>query len=297
MKFAIMGAGAVGCYFGALLARASHSVCLIGRAAHVEAIQRQGLRLESKSFDGTVPIQATTEANGVRDADIILFCVKSTDTETSGRAMAPYLKPSATVLCLQNGVDNAERLAAILPQTVLATAVYVATEMAGPGHVRHHGRGELIIGASVKSDDIADILSAAEIPTIVSENVLDALWVKLVANCSYNALSAISQLTYGQLIKIEGVRETIDNTIDECIRVASAASICLPTNLRELTFAIAVDMAGQRSSTAQDLARGRPTEIDHLNGYVVRKGKQLGISTPINLLLQTMVKAKEQHAT
>lgn len=297
MKFAIMGAGAVGCYFGALLARAGHSVCLIGRAQHVEAIQRQGLRLESKSFDGYVPMQATTETNGVRDADIILFCVKSTDTETSGRAMAPYLKPSATVLCLQNGVDNAERLAAILPQTVLATAVYVATEMAGPGHVRHHGRGELIIGTSVQSDDIANILSAAEIPTTVSENVLGALWVKLVANCSYNALSAVSQLAYGQLIKIEGVRETIGNTIDECIRVASAAGISLPANLRELTFAIAVDMAGQRSSTAQDLARGRPTEIDHLNGYVVRKGQQLGISTPINLLLQTMVKAKEQHAT
>ncbi|SEB50084.1 MULTISPECIES: 2-dehydropantoate 2-reductase [unclassified Beijerinckia] len=293
MKFAVVGAGAVGCYFGALLARTGHDVCLIGRPTHVEAIARHGLRLESKLFDGHVPMQATTEISGVEDADVVLFCVKSSDTEATGRMIAPHLKPDATILCLQNGVDNAERLSAVLKQTVLPTAVYVATEMAGPGHVRHYGRGELIIGASAPSPRIADVLSEAKIPTTVSADVISALWTKLVANCSYNALSAVSQLPYGRLIEIDGVRDTIRNTIDECMTVANAAGITLPANIHDLTFAIATDMAGQRSSTAQDLARGKPTEIDHLNGYVVRKGRQLGIPTPINLLLQTMVKLKE----
>ncbi|MBN9084542.1 MAG: 2-dehydropantoate 2-reductase [Rhizobiales bacterium 62-17] len=293
MKFAVMGAGAIGSYFGALLARAGHDVCLIGRAQHVAAIRQRGLRLESKLFDGHVPMQATTEAQGVEGADVILFCVKSTDTETAGRLILPHLKSDAVLLCLQNGVDNAERLAVIVPQTVLAAAVYVATEMAGPGHVRHHGRGELIIAPSPASTHIAYILIKAAIPTTVSQDVLNALWVKLVANCAYNALSAISQLPYGRLIEVDGVREIIRSTIDECAAVAVAAGVSLPSNIHDLTFRIAVDMAGQRSSTAQDLARGKPTEIDHLNGYVVRKGHQVGVSTPINLLLQTMVKLRE----
>lgn len=293
MKFAVMGAGAIGCYFGALLARAGHDVCLIGRAQHVAAIRQHGLRLESKLFDGHVPMQATTESQGVEGADVVLFCVKSTDTETAGRMILPHLKSDAVLLCLQNGVDNAERLAAIVPQTVLATAVYVATEMAGPGHVRHHGRGELIIAPSPASIHIADVLIKAAIPTTVSQDVLNALWVKLVANCSYNALSAVSQLPYGRLIEVDGVREIMQSTIDECITVASALGVSLPDAIQDLTFRIAVDMAGQRSSTAQDLARAKPTEIDHLNGYVVRKGRQVGIPTPVNLLLQTMVKLRE----
>src|SRR4051812_382763 len=107
MKFAVVGAGAVGCYVGALLARAGYDVCLIGRSQHVEAIRRHGLRLESKLFDGYVLIQATTEINGVEGADVVLFCVKSPDTEATGAMIAPHLKPDTAVLCLQNGVDNA----------------------------------------------------------------------------------------------------------------------------------------------------------------------------------------------
>lgn len=293
MKFAVMGAGAVGCYFGALLARAGHDVTLIGRPQHVEAINARGLRLETKTFDEHVQVRATTEASGVRDADVVLFCIKSADTEATGRDMSGYLKSDATVLCLQNGVDNAERLQSAIQQLAVPAAVYVATEMAGPGHVRHHGRGELIIGSGPQCATIAATLGAAQIPTTVSETVLSVLWAKLVANCSYNALSAVAQLPYGKLIAVDGTRDVIRSVVDECSTVASAAGIPLPDNILDMTFSIARDMPGQYSSTAQDMARGKPTEIDHLNGYVVRKGMQLGIPTPVNRLLQTMVKLKE----
>lgn len=293
MKFAVMGAGAVGCYFGALLARAGHDVTLIGRPQHVEAINARGLRLETKTFDEHVPMKATTEASGVRDADVVLFCVKSADTEATGRDMSGYMKSDATVLCLQNGVDNAERLQSAIQQLAVPAAVYVATEMAEPGHVRHHGRGELIIGSGPQCATIAATLGAAQIPTTVSETVLSVLWAKLVANCSYNALSAVAQLPYGKLIAVDGTRDVIRSVVDECSIVASAAGIPLPDNILDMTFSIARDMPGQYSSTAQDMARGKPTEIDHLNGYVVRKGMQLGIPTPVNRLLQTMVKLKE----
>jgi 2-dehydropantoate 2-reductase len=293
MKFAVMGAGAVGCYFGALLARAGHSVRLIGRPSHVDAINQKGLRFESATFTGDVMVEATTAPNGVEGADTVLFCVKSADTETAGRTMAPFLKPTATVLSLQNGVDNAERLQAVLPQTVIPAVVYVATEMAGVGHVKHHGRGELIIGLSAASRRIAETLSVAGIPTTVSEQVLSALWVKLIANCSYNALSAVSQLPYGKLVAVDGTREVIRNIVDECVSVANAEGISIPNDIYDKTMTIAADMPHQYSSTAQDIVRGKPTEIDYLNGFIVRKGAQRAIPTPLNQLLLTMVKLKE----
>lgn len=295
MKVAVMGAGAVGCYFGAMLARAGHDVTLIARPQHVEAIRQHGLMFESRGFNGAIPVQATTEASGVAGADIVLFCVKSADTESAGQSIAPFLKPNATVLCLQNGVDNAERLQATIRQIAVPAVVYVATEMAGPGHVKHHGRGELIVGASPASADIARQFSDAAIPTTVSDNVISELWVKLITNCAYNALSAVADLPYGPLLKVEGVTGVMHNVIDECTAVARALNIPLPETLRDATLALAAAMPAQHSSTAQDLARGKLTEIDYLNGYVVKKGKELGIATPTNLTLHVMVKLREAH--
>ena len=202
MKIAVMGAGAVGCYYGFKLARARHEVVLIGRPQHVEAIQRHGLRLETQTVDERIRVAASTEASAVQGAQLVLFCVKSTDTESGAAAIRPYLAPDALVLSLQNGVENAEQLRTLLPQEVIAAAVYVGTEMAGPGHVRHHGRGELVIERSKASDEVARTLITAGVPTDISDNVRGALWAKLITNCAYNALSAITQLPYGRLVKV-----------------------------------------------------------------------------------------------
>jgi 2-dehydropantoate 2-reductase len=209
--------------------------------------------------------------------------------------MAPFLKTKATVLCLQNGVDNAERLQSTIEQIAVPAAVYVATEMAGPGHVEHKGRGDLIIGASPASADIAKQFSDAAIPTTISENVIGELWVKLITNCIYNALSAVAQLPYGPLFKVKGVIDVAEDVIGECIAVAQALGISIPANINDTVLALAGTMPDQYSSTAQDLARGKPTEIDYLNGYVVRKGAELDISTPVNRALQVMVKLREAH--
>lgn len=295
MKIAVMGAGAVGSYFGAMLARAGHDVTLIARPQHVEAIRQHGLIFDSHSFNGAVPVHATSEASGVEGAGIVLFCVKSADTESAGQSIAPFLKSNATVLCLQNGVDNAERLQTTIRQIAVPTVVYVATEMAGPGHVKHHGRGELIIGTSPASADIARQFSEAAIPTTVSDNVLGDLWAKLITNCAYNAVSAVAQLPYGAMLKVKGVTDVIENAIAECISVAHAAGISIPANVTQAVFALAEAVPGQYSSTAQDLARGKLTEIDYLNGYVVRKGAEFGVPTPTNLALLVMVKLREAH--
>lgn len=293
MKIAVMGAGAVGCYFGARLARAGDDVTLIARPAHVDAIAQRGLIFESGGLQDSIPVQATTDASGVMDADIVLFCVKSTDTESAGRLIALYLKPDATVLCLQNGVDNAERLQPLIKPVAIPAAVYVAVDMAGPGHVRHHGRGDLIIGGSPTSAAIATHFNDAAIPTTVSDRVIDTLWTKLTTNCAYNALSAVAELPYGPMLKVEGVAEIIEIVVEECVAVARALGVFLPRDIAKTVLALAGTMPQQYSSTAQDLARGKPSEIDHLNGYVVRKGAELGIPTPVNRTLQAMVKLRE----
>lgn len=295
LRIAVMGAGAVGCYFGALLARAGHAVTLIGRQAHVEAIRAHGLRLQTAALDEYVPMAADTAPDAVRGADVVLFCVKSTGTEDAARQIRPHLAPRALVLTLQNGVDNDERVRAVLGDThpVAAAVVYVATEMAGPGHVRHHGRGELLIAPSPASATVAQQFSAAGIATEVSGNVRGALWAKLVINCAYNALSALAQQPYGRLVQTTGVADVIEDVVAECLAVAEADGIRIPGDVRAAVRGIVATMPGQLSSTAQDLARGKPSEIDHLNGYVVQRGKALGVATPVNQTLWVLVKVVE----
>jgi 2-dehydropantoate 2-reductase len=293
MKIAVMGAGAVGCYYGFKLARAGHDVVLIGRLQHVEAIERQGLRLETQILDERVRVSASTEASAVRGAQLVLLCVKSTDTESAATAIRPHLAPDALMLSLQNGVENADRLRELLPQQVIAAAVYVGTEMAGPGHVRHHGRGELIIERSKASGDVARALIAAGVPTEISDDVRGALWAKLITNCAYNALSAITQLPYGRLVKGEGVTVALRDLVAECVAVAKADGVTIPGDVDVAVRKIAETAGGQYASTAQDLTRGKRSEIDHLNGLIVRRGEALGIATPANRLLHAIVKLIE----
>ncbi|NLD54249.1 MAG: 2-dehydropantoate 2-reductase [Burkholderiaceae bacterium] len=293
MSAAVMGAGAVGCYYGAMLARAGHAVTLIGRPQHVEAIRRDGLHLESDQFDGHVPANASTSADAVAGAELVLFCVKSTDTDAAAAAIAPHLGERSIVLSLQNGVDNAERLQAALRCEVIPAVVYVATEMSGPGRVKHLGRGELVIGRSPASERVAVQLRAAGVPVTVSDNVAGDLWTKLVVNCAYNALSAITRLPYGRMVQGEGIPGVMHDVVRECLAVAQAGGVTVPGDLARTVPEIARTMPGQYSSTAQDLMRGKPTEIDHLNGYVVRKGAQLGVSTPVNRALHSLVKLLE----
>ena len=297
MKIAVMGAGAVGCYFGGMLARAGHEVTLIARPAHVEAMRHQGLHMQTQTFDEQVPVQASTEASAVRGAQCVLVCVKSSDSSHAAEAMAPHLDSTAAVFSLQNGVDNAERLQAVLQRPVIPAVVYVATEMAGPGHVRHHGRGELVLAPSPASTELASALAAAGVPVQVSDNVAGALWAKLVLNCAYNAMSALSGLPYGPMLHNNGldVAASMTDTVRECQAVAHASGIVLPDTLLQDVLGLASTMPAQMSSTAQDLARGKRSEIDHLNGFIVRRGQALGIATPTNRLLHTLVRLVEQR--
>ena len=293
MKIGVMGAGAVGCYYGALLARAGHEVTLVGRAPFVEHVLAAGLLLTTGGFTAAIPVQATTDTAALSGSDFVLFCVKSADTQTAGRLLSPVLDPACPVLSFQNGVDNPERLALVLGRPVVPVAVYVAVEMTGPGHVKHLGRGDVILGRFAGEDAIAGAFRAAGIPATVSDTVVVAQWSKFITNCAYNALSAITRMPYGALLQVPGVAQVMTDVATECMVVGRALGVPVASLDMAPILGLAATMPGQLSSTAQDLLRGKPTEIDYLNGYIVRKGAECGIPTPANHVLWTLVKALE----
>jgi 2-dehydropantoate 2-reductase len=296
MKIGIMGAGAVGCFHGAMLARAGRDVVLVGRPTFVEAVAAHGLRLEALSFDETVTVTGATDASALAGCDLVLVCVKSADTEDAGRQMLPHLAADATILSLQNGVDNAERLSAVLGRAVVPAAIYVAVGMDGPNHVRHEGRGEIVMGPCPAQEAVAELFRGAGVPVTISEAVREILWSKLVVNCCYNALSAVADMPYAALVADPSVPPLMVDLRAECVAVAAALGITLtnPTDAEVLDLARL--MPGQYSSTCQDLRRGKPSEIDHLNGVVIREGERLGIPTPANRAVHAMVKLLEARA-
>ena len=294
MQVAVIGAGAVGCYYGGLLLRAGHEVTFIGRQPHVDAINAHGLLLDTRTFKGHLPARAATDATALASPDLVLVCVKSADTEQAGRSIAGRLRPETSVLSLQNGVDNAPRLRAVTGHAVIPAVVYVGSEMAGPGHIRHHGGGDLAIGASAASEALAQTLEAAGVRTTIADDIEVTLWSKLVINCAFNALSAVASISYGPMLEVEGTRDVVASAVHEAIAVARACGVSMPEDLIDHILKIPAAMPNQMSSTAQDLARGKPSEIDFLNGYVVRKGAELGIPTPTNHALQVMVKLAQR---
>jgi 2-dehydropantoate 2-reductase len=312
LPIAVVGAGAVGSFFGGLLAKAGHPVTLIGRAAHAKAVDTEGLRLSmADGAQHQIRLKATTELSAVAGAGCILLSVKSYDTETIAAQMAPYLRPDAVILSMQNGVDNPERLARALAAhgragcLVVPTAVYVAAVLQGPGHVVHHGRSELQIGpfgaATTSHADIHARLGAVQalfatagVEVTISPTVMRELWGKLVVNCAYNAVSALSQLPYGQIVAVPEMRSLLDALVCEVVAVSQADGIGLSLeSARQATEKIGQTMAGQRSSTAQDIARGKPTEIEHLNGFIVRRGAALKVPTPANQAVYALIKLFE----
>ena len=304
-SIAVVGAGAVGSYYGALLALAGHRVTLIGRGAHVAAIRDKGLLLHKGGEVQTVRLDASTDLAAVRGADLVLCCVKSTDTDAVAREMAPHLAADALVLSLQNGVDNAPALAAVLPNTVLAAAVYVATAMPGPGAVQHFGRGDLVIGAidpRASGDPavaqglqrVVQWMASAGVPVTVSTDVRVELWRKLLVNCAYNAISALAQQPYGKMALVPEVVQMQRALVHEVVAVAQAEGVALSlAESMEAMLRIAAAMPAQFSSTAQDMARGKRSEIDHLNGTMVRLGDRHGLAVPVNQALYALVKLVE----
>jgi 2-dehydropantoate 2-reductase len=298
-KVAVVGAGAVGGFYGGMLARAGAPVVLIGRPAFVEAVRTSGLVLDTASFRETISVDVSTELGAVRGAQLVLLCVKSGDTTSVARELAHLIEPGSIVLSLQNGVDNVDRICAASGLQALAAVVYVAASTPEPGTVKHLARGDLVLGPpSAETERIAAVFERAGVPCRISDNIRGELWAKLVSNCALNAISALGRARYGRIAENSDARTLMRAVVDEVFAVARASGVVIPGMAdAEAAFAsamaIATQMAGARSSTAQDVERGRRTEIDALNGYVARRAAELGVPAPLNHALCTLVKLIE----
>lgn len=297
-RIAVMGAGAVGSFFGGMLARAGAEVTLIARGPHQEALARDGLFIDSIHFQERVRVRASPEAAAVSGAELVLFCVKTLDTESAARSIAPYLGPGAVVLSLQNGVDNAEKIRAAAGVQALPAVVYVAASLPEPGRVRHAGRGDLVLGDAPRQPaaEIAATLERAGVPCRLTDNIQGELWQKLILNCASNAVTALSRAGYAAAARNPFTRQTMTQAVEETVNVARAAGVRLPVDSQELTANLLklFESYGEAvSSTAQDIARGKRTEIDALNGYVARRGAELGVPAPVNQTLHALIKLIE----
>jgi 2-dehydropantoate 2-reductase len=289
MQVAVIGAGAVGCYYGGLLLRAGHDVTFIGRQAHVDAINAHGLLLDTQSFKGHLPAKAATDATALASPDLVLFCVSRPIPRAV--VLAGRLRQTS-ILSLQNGVDNPQRPLAhhpVIPRWSMSAAngrPATSGITAAEPRDRRLSRGETL----------AQTLDAAGIRTTIADDIETTLWSKLVINCAFNALSAVAGISYGPMLEVEGTRDVVASAVQEAVTVARASGVSMPDDLLERILKIPAAMPNQMSSTAQDVARGKPSEIDFLNGYVVRKGAELGIPTPTNHALQVMVKLAERRS-
>jgi len=298
-RVAVVGAGAVGGYFGGLLADAGAPVVMIGRQSFVDAVNRNGLLLDTLQFKKRVRVETSTELSAVQGAELILFCVKTTDNVATARGLAGFLAPHAIVVSLQNGVDNVEQIRAAAGIEALSAVVYVAASVPEPGCIKHVGRGDLVLGPeSEKTKRVADVFLRAKIPFRITDNIQGELWVKLIWNCALNAVSALGQARYARIAESEDARKVVQEVVNEVLAVAHAAHIVLP-GVEDFqagmagVMKIATQMAGQLSSTGQDINRGKRTEIDSLNGYIARRAAELGVPAPVNHTLYTLVKLLE----
>jgi 2-dehydropantoate 2-reductase len=301
-KITVVGAGAVGGYFGGMLARAGAPVIFVGRPAFVDAVKQNGLFLDTVQFQEHVKVEASTDLAAARGAGIVLFCVKTTDTAETARALAKVLSKDAVIVSMQNGADNAEQIEAASGLKALPAAVYVAASVPAPGTVKHVGRGDLVLGPQNEiTKRVAAVFVRAKVPCCISENLAGELWTKLVWNCALNALSALGKVTYGEILASADAKQLLETTVYEVLTVARASGI-QPAGLEDPkaalagAYKVAESMAATRSSTSQDMMRGKKTEIDSLNGFIVRRARELNVPAPVNHALFTLVKLAENNS-
>ena len=306
----VAGAGALGSVFGGFLRTAGHDVTLLGRREHLDAINAGGLRIEGLWGDhqasGLVLAGDLAPVRGRFDA--ILITVKSYDTHAMARAVAPRLEADGVVISLQNGLGNAETIAAVVgARRVLAGRVIFGAEAVAPGRVRVTVYADpVLVGAWERGDAAleararawAQEFAAAGIPAAPCDDIRAALWGKVLYNAALNPLGALLGVCYGALSENAHTRAVMDAVIDEAFAVAVAEGVALPwgsaTEYRALFYGRLVPSTyDHRSSMLQDLERGRRTEIDAINGEVWKRGAARGIVTPVNEMLTRLLHGRE----
>jgi 2-dehydropantoate 2-reductase len=302
VKVAVIGAGGIGSVFGGLLRDAGHDVWLVHRRAEVvNALRRDGLHLQTPDGDRYVRVRATASTVEIGPVDLIMIVTKSTDTPAAAEAARVLVGPSTVALTLQNGLGNLEIIAAALgSERSLMGMTYVGAAVVGPGHARLTAAGPSFIGepnglSSERIEQLAETFSSAGIPMQATERLWDMVWGKLIINAALNATCALTGASGETALGSDSAYAWLGLVAEETARVASALGIQLPyADPAERVRQHCRDVGQSKPSMLQDMERGQPTEIDAINGAVVREGARAGVPTPYNEALLHLVKAREQ---
>ena len=302
---AVVGAGAMGCLFGGLLAEGGLDVTLVDVwQEHVDRINQDGLRIVGYGGDRYIPIRATTDPSGMEPVDVLFVQCKAPYTREAVKRVLHLLREDSVAISFQNGLGNEENIGAVIGMNrVLGGVTAQGAAVEGPGAVRNFSDlpthiGEMAGGLSERSQRIAAALNGAGLQTSASSNIRQAIWKKLLANIAISPTSAIANMTIKQVFAIPELKETAFEALDEAAVVARAEGVDL--DLAE-THEVIDQIAGpegsgdNKSSLCVDILNRRPCEVDVISGAVVQLGRQHGIPTPVNKTLVAAVKALESH--
>ncbi len=289
MRIAVMGAGAVGGFFGAKLAAAGHELVFISRGQHLEEMRRSGLKIDSPNGNLHISNALFTDDPGAfGTVDLVLFCVKSYDTDTTAKALGPMLSNATSILSLQNGVDNPEKIARLWgAQRTLAGVVYIGAQIASPGVVLHSAGGKIVFGQSggnntAAADGIERTLSAAGINCAINENIETVQWTKLLWNAPFCAISSLARANMKEILESDTLKQLAIDCMKEVQAAALTRGIDLPSALFEETIAFSRGLGTFKPSMLQDLEARKPLEYEAFNGIVVRLMQRAGKQAPIN---------------
>jgi len=301
MKIAIVGPGAMGSLFAAYLSKSKEEIWLLDKnAERAEKINNKGLSIEGVSGDWQAKVNAAAKAEAIGEVDLVIICVKSYDTKEAITSVKQLVGRGATVLTLQNGLGNIEIIGEVVGQErVIGGVTNQGATLLDIGRIRHAGRGETIIGRidgkiPVELRQIREIFNKVGLETRISRDIKGLLWSKLIINCGINALTALTRLNNGRLIEFDGSSRVLRDAVTEAVKVAKRKKIKLIYDdpLAKVE-AVCEATAANVSSMLQDVLRKKRTEIDSINGVIVRQAKSLGINVPVNSVLVDLVKTIE----
>ncbi|MFC3478913.1 ketopantoate reductase family protein [Halobacterium litoreum] len=302
MRVVVLGAGSLGSLVGGLLATTGAGVTLLGREnEHLDGVASDGLQVVNP--DGTtetVSVGTATDSEVAAEADAVVVCVKSYDTEDALAGVADHLG-DADVVTLQNGLGNAATIAEHVPaeRVVVGTTTHGAV-LEGPGRVRHAGTGDTTIGRYAGGNDervreFAALLSRAGVETTVTDDPARAVWTKVLVNAGINAATALARVPNGALVESEAGERVLRRAVEEGVAVARAEGVTVPEDVVEQTREVARETASNRSSMRQDVERGSRTEIEALNGELARRASEHGVDARVNETLADLVRLAESE--
>lgn len=301
MNIGFAGAGAVGCHYGSKLIQAGFDVLLLARGLHLQALQHHGLRHESADASTIIPVQATSDVNRLKACDIVILSCKMTSLRDMLANLKPHIHPNALIITLQNGVEAPDWVATACPDhAVVAGTAFIGARLEQPGHVIHSAAGGLRLGQwrqGAGASHLAALMDAfhtASVPVRLDDDPAAMLWRKLLWNCGFNAITAITRRYASEMASHADTLAIVSQAMEETVALARTQGVAINSSDIQKHIDITLSMGPVKTSMWQDIEAGHRTEVDFINGYVANQASALQMPAPVNRMLTSLVHAIER---